>query len=36
MADLIDAPRGMKIDKSVVIKRLQSGFFCGSFFSAAQ
>jgi hypothetical protein len=31
MADLIDVPRGMKIVKSVVIKRLQSGFFAEVF-----
>ena len=31
MAELIDVPQGMKIIKSVVIKRLQSGFFAEVF-----
>jgi hypothetical protein len=31
MADLIDVPRGMKIIKSVVVKRLQSGIFAEVF-----
>lgn len=31
MAELIDVPRGMKIVKSVVVKRLQSGFFAEVF-----
>jgi hypothetical protein len=31
MADLIDTPRGMKITKSIVVKRLQSGFFAEVF-----
>lgn len=31
MADLIDVPRGVKIVKSVVVKRLQSGFFAEVF-----
>jgi hypothetical protein len=31
MTDLIDVPRGMKIIKSVVVKRLQSGFFAEVF-----
>ncbi|BCS55481.1 hypothetical protein [Geobacter sp. SVR] len=31
MADLIDVPRGMKVIKSVVVKRLQSGFFAEVF-----
>jgi len=31
MAELIDVPRGMKIIKSVVVKRLQSGFFAEVF-----
>jgi hypothetical protein len=31
MADLIDVPRGMKVMKSVVVKRLQSGFFAEVF-----
>lgn len=32
---MTDVPRGMSIVKSVVVKQLQSGFFCGSFFSVA-
>jgi hypothetical protein len=31
MADLIDVPRGMKVIKSVVVKRLQSGIFAEIF-----
>ena len=31
MADLIDVPYGMKVMKSVVVKRLQSGFFAEVF-----
>lgn len=31
MADLMDVPRGMKVVKSVVVKRLQSGFFAEVF-----
>jgi hypothetical protein len=31
MADLFDVPRGMKVVKSVVVKRLQSGFFAEVF-----
>lgn len=31
MAELIDIPRGMKIIKSVVVKRLQSGIFAEVF-----
>lgn len=31
MADLIDVPRGMKVIKSVVVKRLQSGIFAEVF-----
>ena len=31
MADLIDVPQGMKVMKSVVVKRLQSGFFAEVF-----
>ena len=31
MTDLIDVPRGMKVIKSVVVKRLQSGFFAEVF-----
>jgi len=31
MAELIDVPRGMKVVKSVVVKRLQSGFFAEVF-----
>jgi hypothetical protein len=31
MAELIDVPRGMKVVKSIVVKRLQSGFFAEVF-----
>jgi hypothetical protein len=31
MADLIDVPHGMKVIKSVVVKRLQSGIFAEVF-----
>ena len=31
MTELIDIPRGMKVVKSVVVKRLQSGFFAEVF-----
>jgi hypothetical protein len=31
MADLIDVPRGMKVMQSIVVKRLQSGFFAEVF-----
>ena len=31
MADLIDVPRGMKVMQSLVVKRLQSGFFAEVF-----
>ena len=31
MADLIDIPHGMKVVKSLVVKRLQSGFFAEVF-----
>jgi hypothetical protein len=31
MADLFDVPRGMKIVKSIVVKRLQSGIFAEVF-----
>ena len=31
MVDLIDVPRGMKVIKSVVVKRLQSGIFAEIF-----
>ena len=31
MAELIDVPRGMKVMQSIVVKRLQSGFFAEVF-----
>ncbi len=31
MTDLIDIPRGMKVLQSIVVKRLQSGFFAEVF-----
>lgn len=31
MADLIDIPHGMKVIRSIVVKRLQSGFFAEVF-----
>lgn len=31
MADLIDVPKGMKVMQSIVVKRLQSGFFAEVF-----
>lgn len=31
MAELIDVPRGMKVLRSIVVKRLQSGFFAEVF-----
>jgi len=31
MPDLMDVPRGMKVIKSIVVKRLQSGFFAEVF-----
>lgn len=31
MTELVDVPRGMKVVKSIVVKRLQSGFFAEVF-----